>query len=141
MAAKAAEHLNEPIDRLEFSFFTAGTGNAGPTIVSATFLLLCQRALTFKDGVEAPIEPWTSPRRVDFGPTVGSKPCWLLDNPDVPICHLDLGIPNISSRFGTAPLFWNYLFAAMKLLPRNLLADQRKMEALGGQRNSEARRE
>ena len=37
-------------ENVELSFFTAGTGNAGATIVSATFLLLAQKALTYAKG-------------------------------------------------------------------------------------------
>lgn len=50
MAAEAIDVLRAASPRgtagsetLELSFFTAGTGNAGATIVSATFLLLCQK--------------------------------------------------------------------------------------------------
>jgi len=61
MAAEASSRLGGAgaCERLELSFFTAGTGNAGPTIVSATFLLLCQDALTYLNGKEARKEPWT----------------------------------------------------------------------------------
>ena len=75
-----------------------------------------------------PQEPWTSPRSIDFGEGVGMKPVWLLDNPDVPTCHAALGVRSLSSRFGTAPLFWNYLFGAMKAVPKSLLQNQDAMQ-------------
>ena len=50
MAAEAVERLGGPCDKLEFSFFTSGTGGAGPTIVSATFLLLCTPAACYAGG-------------------------------------------------------------------------------------------
>ena len=56
------------------------------------------------------------------------KPVWLLDNPDVPTCHAALGVRSLSSRFGTAPLFWNYLFGAMKAVPKSLLQNQDAMQ-------------
>ena len=37
-------------------------------------------------------------------------------------------VRNCSSRFGTAPLFWNYLFGAMKALPKSLLYDRNAMQ-------------
>ena len=116
-------------DGIDFSFFTAGTGNAGPTIVSATFLLLATPALTFAGGRPREMEPWTERRDVDFGPGVGVKPIWLLDNPDVPTTASALGVANASSRFGTDPLPWNYLFGAMKALPRSLLYNRNAMQA------------
>lgn len=129
MAAEATSRLGK-CNRIDFSFFTAGTGNAGPTIVSATFLLLCQHALTISEGEVAPREPWTERRDVDFGGSVGVRSTWLLDNPDVTTCAEALGVPNVSSRFGTAPQVWNYLFGAMKYLPQSLLGDRDKMQAL-----------
>ena len=58
---------------VDLSFFTAGTGNAGATIVSATFLLLCQPVLTLVRGSTVDAPPWTSPREVDFGQGVGKR--------------------------------------------------------------------
>jgi len=120
------------IESIDYSFFTAGTGNAGPTIVSATFLLLATPAITFFNGLRKDVEPWTEMREVDFGNGVGNRPVWLLDNPDVPTTALYVTkgkkSPNCSSRFGTAPLFWNYLFGAMKALPRSLLYNRDAMQ-------------
>jgi len=131
MAAEAIGRLRnsgKEVEDLKFSFFTSGTGNAGPTIVSATFLLLATPALTYADGKTTQKEPWTEQRSVDFGPTIGTKPTWLLDNPDVPTVRQALGVPNVSSRFGTDPLFWNYLFGAMKAIPRSLLYNRDAMQ-------------
>jgi len=131
------------VESIDYSFFTAGTGNAGPTIVSATFLLLATQALTYINGKRADIEPWTQMKVVDFGGTIGIRPVWLLDNPDVLStalymkCHNNnhenrkidnVHVMNCSSRFGTAPLFWNYLFGAMKALPRSLLYNRNAMQ-------------
>ena len=93
MAAEGVSRLDEmmyggdgggvKVKSVDYSFFTAGTGNAGPTIVSATFLLLATEALTYLDGERVDVEPWTGKKDVDFGGNVGSRPVWLLDNPDV----------------------------------------------------------
>ena len=130
LAARAAARLGKPLDDLEFSFFTSGTGGAGPTIVSATFLLLCTPAAVYADGAIIEREPWTGKRTADFGPGVGARDVYLLDNPDVPTCAEALGARSASSSFGTAPAFWNDLFGAMKLLPRSLLADRGAMQNL-----------
>ena len=143
MAAEAVAQLKErvssdndnevvEIDSIDYSFFTAGTGNAGPTIVSATFLLLATPVITFLNGKRKDVEPWTEVRDIDFGKGIGNKPVWLLDNPDVPTTALyitkDGKPPNCSSRFGTDPLPWNYLFGAMKALPRSLLYNRDAMQ-------------
>ena len=132
MAAEAVQQLGGPevCERLELSFFTAGTGGAGPTIVSATFLLLATRVLTYVDDRLMFKEPWTERRVVDFGAGVGSHACFLLDNPDVPTTVEALAVANCASRFGTAPGIWNSLFAAMKLLPSDLLVNRAAMQGL-----------
>ena len=130
LAARAAERLGKPLDDLEFSFFTSGTGGAGPTIVSATFLLLCTPAAVYADGELVMKEPWTEKRTAAFGPGIGERDVYLLDNPDVPTCAEALGARSASSSFGTAPAFWNDLFGAMKRLPRSLLADRGAMQNL-----------
>ena len=130
MAAEAVSKLGGKgaCDKLEFSFFTAGTGGAGPTIVSATFLLLATEVSCYINGELVEREPWTDRQVRDFG--VGEHECFLLDNPDVPTTVEALGIRECSSRFGTAPSFWNTLFGAMKALPTSLLADKQKMQSL-----------
>eukprot|EP00978_Attheya_sp_CCMP212_P034536 scaffold145100_cov46-Attheya_sp.AAC.1 len=144
MAAQATDHLRSldqtnnntstsisPVD-ISMSFFTAGTGNAGATIVSATFLLLCQKALTIAHGKEAELEPWTEPREVDFRGMQGVKTVRLLDNPDVfTLYHSLPNIRSLSSRFATAPGVWNQLFGAMKaLVPRDILSNTDLMQGL-----------
>lgn len=139
MAAEGVDQLKRSntegdveIESIDYSFFTAGTGNAGPTIVSATFLLLATPVITFFNGQRKDIEPWTEMKDIDFGKNIGQKPVWLLDNPDVPTTALyvtkDQKPPNCSSRFGTDPLPWNYLFGAMKALPRDLLYNRDAMQ-------------
>ena len=132
MAALAVEELGgaASCDRVELSFHTAGTGGAGPTIVSATFLLLATAVATYQNGLPAIRQPWTERRLVDFGAVVGVQPCFLLDNPDVFAIADVLGVANCASRFGTAPRVWNTLFAAMKVLPMNLLRNRKAMQRL-----------
>ena len=118
-------------EKLEFSFFTAGTGGAGPTIVSATFLLLATKVARYIDGALVEEEPWLERRVRDFGEGVGEHECYTLDNPDVPTTAEALGIQDCVSRFGTYPSFWNNLFGGLKaVLPTSLLMDRDKMQGL-----------
>ena len=133
MAAEAVEKLGGEgaCERLEFSFFTAGTGGAGPTIVSATFLLLATKVARYIDGALVEEEPWLERRVRDFGEGVGEHECYTLDNPDVPTTAEALGIQDCVSRFGTYPSFWNNLFGGLKAaLPTSLLMDRDKMQGL-----------
>jgi len=133
MAAEAVGKLGGKgaCERLEFSFFTAGTGGAGPTIVSATFLLLATKVAMYVDGDLVEEEPWLDRRVREFGEGIGEHECYTLDNPDVPTTAEALGIKNCVSRFGTYPSFWNQLFGGLKaVLPQSLLMDRGKMQGL-----------
>jgi len=129
MVAEAARRLGQA-ERVEMSFYTAGTGGAGPTIVSATFLLLAEPPLVYEAGKEVRAEPWGERRLADFGPGVGEQFVHLLDEPECYTCQRALGIPNIRSSFGTAPDIWNWLFAAVKLLPADILRNRGLMQAV-----------
>ena len=131
--AREAESLlpDRKADRIEFSFFTSGTGNAGPTIVSATFLLLVTPVVEYVNNARKLRVPWSGEKLVDFGGDAGLRKVRLLDCPDVETVHKSLDIPNVVSRFATAPEFWNLLFgASQKILPDWLLADREKMQGL-----------
>lgn len=124
----------EPVS-IDFSFFTAGTGGAGPTIVSATFLLLVTPALVFSRGRQIEKEAWSEPKNVDFGGRVGRRTVRLLDCPDVltvaETVREKRPLENAESRFATAPEFWNIGFGAAKdLLPKSLLSDRKAMQSL-----------
>ena len=41
---------------IDFSFFTAGSGGAGATLLVATFLILAEKALTVVDGRRKPVQ-------------------------------------------------------------------------------------
>ncbi len=124
LAAEASERVGGA-ETLELSFFTAGTGGAGKAVVAATFLLLEEPVGRYAAGVEAPADPWTEPRRVDFGGAVGERTVYLLDNPEVGTLARSLGAQNVSSRFATAPGAWNALFGGLRAaLPSSLLADR-----------------
>lgn len=130
MVAEAVERLGGAAKDVELSFFTAGTGGAGPTIVSATFLLLAEPPLVYRGGSPGRGEPWGDRHLVDFGPGAGQRFVHLLDEPEVYTCHKVLGIPNIRSSFGTAPDVWNWLFGAVRLLPVQLLRNRTLMQGV-----------
>ncbi|CAN0220582.1 unnamed protein product, partial [Phaeothamnion confervicola] len=75
MALEACEMLGgaDSVESVDFSAFTAGTGNAGTTILSATFLILCEKVLGYKQGRAVYHESASDFRFVDFGKGVGPR--------------------------------------------------------------------
>ena len=116
---------------LRYSYYTAGSGGAGPTILATSFLLLGEEALAYKDGEEVSLRPYSSCRHVDFGKGIGRKAVYILNLPEVGSAHSVLGLPTVSARFGTDPPFWNWAMQAMAaLVPQHILKDRTKVGAI-----------
>ncbi|CAI5475738.1 unnamed protein product [Closterium sp. Yama58-4] len=118
---------------LRFSYFTAGTGGAGPTILTTSLLLLGEPATAFKDGQRLQLPAYSQQRLVDFGPGVGERSTYLLNLPEVVSAHEVLGVPTVSARFGTAPHMWNWAMHLLRsLLPQAVLQDCSAVQRMAG---------
>ena len=123
----------EEVEDVKFSFFTAGSGGAGRTILTATFLLLGEDVQVYRDGQIEFRKTSTDPVTVDFGP-LGKRTICRLNLIECESCAVYLSTKgrtggfNVETRFGTAPAIWNRLFAVMaKLVPQHLLQNRRAM--------------
>ncbi|XP_031111399.1 uncharacterized protein LOC116015467 [Ipomoea triloba] len=118
-------------ERLRFYYYTAGSGGAGPTILATSFLLLGEDVIAYNKGTEIKLKPYSGMLSIDFGIGVGKKDVYLLNLPEVSTAHKILGVPSVSARFGTAPIFWNWGMVAMaNLLPVEFLRDRSKVQQL-----------
>lgn len=54
--------------KLMYSYYTAGSGGAGPTILATTFLLAGEEAIVYREGKKYTYPPLSNRREVDFGP-------------------------------------------------------------------------
>ncbi|XP_058226885.1 uncharacterized protein LOC131335326 isoform X4 [Rhododendron vialii] len=128
--AARSESKGEP-ERLRFSYYTAGTGGAGPTILATSFLLLGEEVVAYSKGEKIKVKPYSGMRNIDFGKGIGKKDVYLLNLPEVRSAHEILGVPTVSARFGTAPFYWNWGMVAMtNLLPVEFLRDRSKVQKL-----------
>ncbi|GIL68555.1 hypothetical protein Vafri_21811 [Volvox africanus] len=110
---------------LRYSYYTAGSGGAGPTILETSFLLAGEEVVVYKDGKEVILPPISNRREVDFGPGVGRKGLYLYNLPEVVSGHKYLRVPDVSARFGTDPFIWNWaMWLTARLIPRKLLNDR-----------------
>ncbi|MCO5552918.1 hypothetical protein L7F22_006437 [Adiantum nelumboides] len=126
----AEANQGEP-EFLRFSYFTAGSGGAGPTILSTSFLLLGEEVLAYRRGEKLYLKPYSGRLDIDFGKGVGRRSVYLLNLPEVSSAHEVLGVPSVSARFGTEPMFWNWAMGAVaSLAPPGFLKDRTKVEKL-----------
>ena len=109
---------SEPL-RVLYSYYTAGSGGAGPTILDTTFLLAGEPVVAYKDDKPVILPAVSNRRVVDFGKGVGRRSVYLYSLPEVESGHQVFRVPNISARFGTSPEFWNWgMVALARLVPR-----------------------
>jgi saccharopine dehydrogenase-like NADP-dependent oxidoreductase len=115
---------------VDFSFFTAGSGGAGSTLLVATFLILAEKSLMIVNGRRREVAAMKDYSKVNFGSIVGDKDVAHLNLLEAASVHDVLGIGNVKTLFGTAPGFWNTLLGWMAQLPSSLLSNEPIMEKL-----------
>jgi hypothetical protein len=119
------------LDLLRYSYYTAGSGGAGRTILETSLLLLGEKAAAWRDGQRFELPPMSSRREVDFGPGVGRKGTYLLNLPEVDSSVACLSARGASARFGTDPAPWNWgMWLAARLLPASVLSDRKAVAGL-----------
>ncbi len=119
------------IDRLEFSFFTAGSGGAGPTILTATFLILGENVLTYVNGNPVYIKSGSESKIIDFGKGIGEREVIAMNLIECESSFKSGLSPTVNTKFGTAPPIWNTLFKLMtQLIPQRILQDRDQMARL-----------
>ena len=115
------------VERVTFSFFTAGSGGAGPTILTATFLILGEDVITYANDERVLKKSATDPRTVNFGRGIGNREVVRLSLIECESCHLS-GVQTVETFFGTAPPFWNTLFTVMaQVVPQSWLQNRQLM--------------
>jgi len=124
----------EPVvnpSRVLYSYFTAGSGGAGPTILETSFLLAGEDVIAYKDGKAVVAPPISERRTVDFGPGVRRRSVYLYQLPEVGSTHKYLGVPSVSARFGTDPEFWNWAMVLLaRLVPKRMLNDREAVASI-----------
>lgn len=121
----------DQVEKLTFSFFTAGSGGAGPTILTATFLILGENVLTYRNGKAVYYKSATDKRIADFGESVGFREVVRLNLIECESCYCS-GVQSVETFFGTAPRFWNTLFVLMaNIIPQNILQNRSAMKYFG----------
>ncbi|KAG2559953.1 hypothetical protein PVAP13_8KG035600 [Panicum virgatum] len=108
-----------------------GSGGAGPTILTTSFLLLGEDVIAYNKGKEIKLKPYSGALNIDFGKGVRKKNVYLLNLPEVRSAFKILGVPTVSARFGTSPFFWNWgMQAFANFLPVEFLRDKNKVQKL-----------
>lgn len=79
---------------IDFEFYTAGSGGAGTTILSATFLILSEQVLAYHNARPVYFPAASGFKKVDFGPGIGPRQVFRMNLLEAYSCHRVLGVPN-----------------------------------------------
>ncbi|KAJ4807253.1 hypothetical protein LUZ62_019819 [Rhynchospora pubera] len=111
-----------------FSYYVAGSGGVGPTMLLSCMYLLDEEAIAYDKGKEVKLKPYSGVLNIDFGEGIGKKDAYLLNLPEVRSAHQILKVPTVSARFGSDPFFWNWAMqASARFLPKEFLRDKNKV--------------
>ena len=117
--------------KLRFSYFTAGSGGVGATILATSFLLLGEMATTFVEGKRQEKDPYSERAVIEFGQKIGKREVFNLNLPEVFTAREVLDVPSVSAYFGTSPGIWNFMMQMMaRLLPVSLLQNRSVADGL-----------
>jgi hypothetical protein len=130
-----ASPIQQRATSIKFSYYTAGTGGIGSTVLASTFLILSEKVVTFRDGKMVELPPASGVERVDFGGKIGTKSVYLLNLPEVSSVHDILLAPTgggtVLAKLSTDPPMWNWLLrVTARLVPSSILRNRPAMQAL-----------
>ncbi len=110
--------------KVEFLYFMAGTGGAGPAVMSSTFLLTGVPAIEYVDGLPVEHQAFTGRQKVQFMEPLGERATFYLELPEAHSCFETYNVPNVLVKFGTAPEASNIAtYLTGKLAPQSILRD------------------
>jgi short subunit dehydrogenase-like uncharacterized protein len=117
---------------VRFSYYTAGTGGIGSTVLASTFLLLSEDVTTYRGETGRLVirPPASDVETIDFGGKVGKKDTYLLNLPETQSIHENLCDGEVVAKFATGPPIWNWLLrATARFVPRSLLKNSDLMRS------------
>lgn len=117
--------------RVLYSYYTAGSGGCGGTILETTFMLAGEEVTVYKGGESLKLPPVSNRREVDFGPGIGRKGVYLYNLPEVMSAYEYMKVPGCSARFGTDPFIWNWaMWLVARLAPKSFLENRTAVAGL-----------
>ncbi|KAF3327161.1 Saccharopine dehydrogenase NADP binding domain-containing protein [Carex littledalei] len=125
-------------ESLRFSYYVAGSGDVGPTMLESSMHLLAEdviaydkgKLLTSEENIQyylhfVKLEPYSGVLNINFSKGIGKKDVYLLNLPEVRSAHEILKVPTVSARFGSEPFFWNWgMQAFARILRKETVRDK-----------------
>ncbi len=129
MARAAVEQLDRA-EAIHLSYAVAGSGGAGVTVLRTTFLSLQQPFSAWIGGQWQTIKPYRDRQLVEFPPPYGRLGVYWFEVAETLTLAESFPVQTVTTRFGSAPDFYNYLTGAISRLPQKVLQSPWVVESL-----------
>jgi saccharopine dehydrogenase-like NADP-dependent oxidoreductase len=108
MVRQGIEQLDQP-QEVHISYVVAGSGGAGVTVMRTTFLNIQHAFDAWIEGQWQKTEPYTGRETVEFPAPFGKANVYWFDMPESFTLAQTFPIKTVTTKFGTAPNFYNRL--------------------------------
>lgn len=129
MVRLGVERLDQP-EKIELYYGVAGSGGAGKTVMTTTFLGLLKPFSVWQDEQWATKRPYSEPQVVHFTAPIGRATVYWFDVAETFTFQESFPVQTVITKFGSIPQIYNQLTRAMTLLPSNMLKKNQVIQGL-----------
>ncbi|MGB2926033.1 MAG: saccharopine dehydrogenase NADP-binding domain-containing protein [Limnothrix sp.] len=129
MARLGVEQLDQP-EKIELYYAVAGSGGAGETVMTTTFLGLTEPFTTWENGQWVTKQPYSEPEKIEFAAPIGKTTVYWFDVAETSTFAESFPVETVITKFGSVPNIYNRLTRGMTFLPFGLLKSTRVIHSL-----------
>ncbi|NJN72999.1 MAG: NAD-dependent epimerase/dehydratase family protein [Limnothrix sp. RL_2_0] len=129
MVRLGVEQLDKP-EKIELYYGVAGSGGAGETVMTTTFLGLTEPFTVWQDGQWVTKQPYSEKKMVQFPEPIGKTNVYWFDVAETFTFAESFPVKTVITKFGSLPDIYNQLTRAMTFLPFGLLKNTRVINGL-----------
>ena len=119
------------VEYVLYSYFCAGSGGVGDTILATSYMLCGEDVESWENGKVVTSRPATQRKVVDFGKKCGKREVFMYNLPETRSAREVFGAETVKTRFGTSPGVWNLAMAVMSaVVPKEALLNRETASTL-----------
>ena len=113
------------VEYVLYSYFCAGSGGVGDTILATSYMLCGEDVESWENGKVVTSRPATQRKVVDFGKKCGKREVFMYNLPETRSAREVFGAETVKTRFGTSPGVWNLAMSMMSaVVPKEALLNR-----------------
>ena len=122
---EAGGDVDAEVEYVLYSYFCAGSGGVGDTILATSYMLCGEDVESWENGARVASRPATQRKVVDFGKKCGKREVFAYNLPETRSAREVFGAETVKTRFGTSPGVWNMAMSVVSAVaPKEALANR-----------------